>query len=89
MKCFAKPLANTHHRYLKSWQMMGSRLKLSLTLAVAAAVGETLLSKILSVLSTYVPRIMDVAREFPNASTVAVDLVPMQSTYVLCQPLFI
>jgi len=26
---------------------------------------------------------MDVAREFPNASAVAVDLVPMQSTYVL------
>lgn len=26
---------------------------------------------------------MDIAREFPNATTVAVDLVPMQSTYVL------
>lgn len=26
---------------------------------------------------------MDIAREFPNAGAVAVDLVPMQSTYVL------
>jgi hypothetical protein len=32
------------------------------------------------------PRIMDVARDFPQCSAVAVDLVPMQSPYARLDP---